>query len=155
MVNLTTVFPCGVMPGYLEDRNSMFLWNAHICVPKYATLHSTIPWSSYNILYFQTPASGFPGVEDDLVISGAGSGCNTDDEDECTPLYQGSGNYIQYILHDYNWGPTKKILIILVLTVGQWQMSTRPTTDTLMSCSMCAGPNTYMYMPMPCGRYTE
>jgi len=43
-------------------------------------------------------------VEDDLVISGAGSGCNTDDEDECTPLYEsGSGNYIQYLWHDYNY----------------------------------------------------
>jgi len=42
-------------------------------------------------------------VEDDLVISGAGSGCNTDDEDECTPLYEsGSGNYIQYIMQDCN-----------------------------------------------------
>ncbi|PNF32109.1 hypothetical protein B7P43_G02829 [Cryptotermes secundus] len=41
----------------------------------------------------QTPASGFPGVEDDLVFSGAGSGCNTDDEDECTPVFEsGSGD---------------------------------------------------------------
>ena len=43
-------------------------------------------------------------MEDDLVFSGAGSGCNTDDEDECTPVFEsGSGNYIQYILHDYTW----------------------------------------------------
>ncbi|XP_023310853.1 neurexin-1-like [Anoplophora glabripennis] len=41
----------------------------------------------------QTPASGFPGVEDDLVFSGAGSGCNGDDEDECPPLPEtGSGD---------------------------------------------------------------
>ncbi|RZC18407.1 hypothetical protein BDFB_011598, partial [Asbolus verrucosus] len=40
-----------------------------------------------------TPASGFPGVEDDLVFSGAGSGCNGDDEDECPPLPEtGSGD---------------------------------------------------------------
>lgn len=40
----------------------------------------------------QTPASGFPGVMDDLVFSGAGSGCNADDEDECTPIFDtGSG----------------------------------------------------------------
>ncbi|XP_072398533.1 neurexin 1-like [Diabrotica undecimpunctata] len=42
----------------------------------------------------QTPASGFPGLEDDLVFSGAGSGCNNgDDEDECPPLPEhGSGD---------------------------------------------------------------
>ncbi|XP_066263047.1 neurexin 1 isoform X2 [Euwallacea similis] len=41
----------------------------------------------------QTPASGFPGVEDDLIFSGAGSGCNGDDEDECPPLPEmGSGD---------------------------------------------------------------
>ncbi|XP_056637002.1 neurexin-1 isoform X2 [Diorhabda sublineata] len=42
----------------------------------------------------QTPASGFPGIEDDLVFSGAGSGCNNgDDEDECPPLPEtGSGD---------------------------------------------------------------
>ncbi|XP_046401405.1 neurexin-1 isoform X2 [Ischnura elegans] len=41
----------------------------------------------------QTPASGFPGTMDDLVFSGAGSGCNADDEDECTPLFDtGSGD---------------------------------------------------------------
>jgi leucine-rich repeat transmembrane neuronal protein 1/2 len=33
-------------------------------------------------------------VEDDLVFSGAGSGCNADDEDECTPVFEsGSGKY--------------------------------------------------------------
>ncbi|KOX71281.1 Neurexin-2-beta [Melipona quadrifasciata] len=37
----------------------------------------------------QTPASGFPGVMDDLIFSGAGSGCAADDEDEeCTPIYE-------------------------------------------------------------------
>ncbi|KZC06669.1 Neurexin-3a-beta [Dufourea novaeangliae] len=37
----------------------------------------------------QTPASGFPGVMDDLIFSGAGSGCTADDEDEeCTPIYE-------------------------------------------------------------------
>ncbi|XP_070156570.1 neurexin 1 isoform X1 [Polyergus mexicanus] len=43
----------------------------------------------------QTPASGFPGVVDDLIFSGAGSGCAGDDEDEeCTPIYEsGSGKY--------------------------------------------------------------
>ncbi|XP_071876992.1 neurexin 1 isoform X3 [Bombus fervidus] len=43
----------------------------------------------------QTPASGFPGVMDDLIFSGAGSGCSADDEDEeCTPIYEpGSGKY--------------------------------------------------------------
>ncbi|XP_036146252.1 neurexin-1 isoform X5 [Monomorium pharaonis] len=43
----------------------------------------------------QTPASGFPGVMDDLIFSGAGSGCAGDDEDEeCTPIYEsGSGKY--------------------------------------------------------------
>ncbi|XP_021923606.1 neurexin-3 isoform X3 [Zootermopsis nevadensis] len=41
----------------------------------------------------QTPPSGLPGVEDDLVFSGAGSGCNADDEDECTPVFEsGSGD---------------------------------------------------------------
>nr|CAD7395672.1 unnamed protein product [Timema cristinae] len=41
----------------------------------------------------QTPPSGYPGVMDDLVFSGAGSGCNADDEDECTPVFEsGSGD---------------------------------------------------------------
>ncbi|KAJ8973829.1 hypothetical protein NQ317_009474 [Molorchus minor] len=41
----------------------------------------------------QTTASEFPGVQDDLVFSGAGSGCNGDDEDECPPLPEnGSGD---------------------------------------------------------------
>lgn len=45
------------------------------------------------IFIFQTPASDFPGLEDDLVFSGAGSGCNGDDEDECPPLPEsGSGD---------------------------------------------------------------
>ncbi|XP_058809693.1 neurexin-3-like [Phymastichus coffea] len=36
----------------------------------------------------QTPPSGLPGVGDDLIFSGAGSGCSGDDEDEdCTPIY--------------------------------------------------------------------
>ncbi|XP_076289211.1 neurexin 1 isoform X2 [Lasioglossum baleicum] len=36
----------------------------------------------------QTPASGFPGVMDDLIFSGAGSGCTADDDEECTPIYE-------------------------------------------------------------------
>ncbi|XP_035900557.1 neurexin-1 isoform X8 [Anopheles stephensi] len=40
-----------------------------------------------------TPASGYPGVMDDLIFSGAGSGCRGDDEDECTPPFEnGSGD---------------------------------------------------------------
>ncbi|XP_034944806.1 neurexin-3 isoform X2 [Chelonus insularis] len=36
----------------------------------------------------QTPASGTPGIMDDLIFSGAGSGCVGDDEDDdCTPVY--------------------------------------------------------------------
>jgi hypothetical protein len=57
-----------------------------------------------NILFFiksqfgslfklQTPPSGYPGVMDDLIFSGAGSGCRGDDEDECMPpLEGGSGD---------------------------------------------------------------
>lgn len=42
---------------------------------------------------FQTPASSYPGVVDDLIFSGAGSGCRGDDEDECTPPFEsGSGD---------------------------------------------------------------
>lgn len=42
---------------------------------------------------FQTPASGYPGIVDDLIFSGAGSGCRGDDEDECTPPFDsGSGD---------------------------------------------------------------
>jgi leucine-rich repeat transmembrane neuronal protein 1/2 len=67
-------------------------------------------------MYFQTPASGFPGVEDDLIFSGAGSGCNTDDEDECTPpIENGSGNYMQFILHDYKSGPTIMNILVIVI----------------------------------------
>jgi hypothetical protein len=52
-------------------------------------------------LCFQTLASAFPGVEDDLVFSGAGSGCNTDDEDECTPVFEsGSGTHIHCVPYD-------------------------------------------------------
>ncbi|XP_034662906.1 neurexin-1 isoform X2 [Drosophila subobscura] len=41
----------------------------------------------------QTPASGYPGTIDDLIFSGAGSGCRGDDEDECTPPFEsGSGD---------------------------------------------------------------
>lgn len=41
----------------------------------------------------QTPASGYPGIMDDLIYSGAGSGCRGDDEDECTPPFiEGSGD---------------------------------------------------------------
>lgn len=41
----------------------------------------------------KTPASGYPGVIDDLIFSGAGSGCRGDDEDECTPPFEsGSGD---------------------------------------------------------------
>ncbi|GAB0092873.1 neurexin-1 [Sergentomyia squamirostris] len=41
----------------------------------------------------QTPPSGYPGVMDDLIFSGAGSGCRGDDEDECTPPFEsGSGD---------------------------------------------------------------
>ncbi|XP_029177098.1 neurexin-1-like isoform X2 [Nylanderia fulva] len=43
----------------------------------------------------QTPASGFPGVVDDLIFSGAGSGCAGDDEDEeCTPIYESGSDDI-------------------------------------------------------------
>jgi neurexin len=50
-----------------------------------------------NLLQFpfnkQTPASGYPGVMDDLIFSGAGSGCRGDDEDECMPPFEnGSGD---------------------------------------------------------------
>lgn len=41
----------------------------------------------------QTPASSHPGVLDDLIFSGAGSGCRGDDEDECMPSFEnGSGD---------------------------------------------------------------
>lgn len=42
----------------------------------------------------QTPASSGPGLIDDLIFSGAGSGCRgSDDEDECTPPFEsGSGD---------------------------------------------------------------
>lgn len=41
----------------------------------------------------QTPPINFPGVVDDLIFSGAGSGCRGDDEDECTPPFEsGSGD---------------------------------------------------------------
>lgn len=44
-------------------------------------------------LFKQTPASSYSGVVDDLIFSGAGSGCRGDDEDECTPPYEsGSGD---------------------------------------------------------------
>lgn len=46
-----------------------------------------------NHISSQTPASGYPGAIDDLIFSGAGSGCRGDDEDECTPPFEsGSGD---------------------------------------------------------------
>jgi len=45
-------FPVVLMSGHPEEINNMFLLNAHICVPKYTALHPTIPWSSYNCLFF-------------------------------------------------------------------------------------------------------
>jgi leucine-rich repeat transmembrane neuronal protein 1/2 len=54
-------------------------------------------YNSVIIILFQTPASGFPGVMDDLVFSGAGSGCNGDDEDQCTPVFEtGSGMFFDH-----------------------------------------------------------
>ena len=46
------------------------------------------------VTIFQITPSGFSEVTDDLVFSGAGSGCNNeDDEDECPPLPEaGSGD---------------------------------------------------------------
>lgn len=43
---------------------------------------------------FQTPPSGYggPGVLDELVYSGAGSGCRDDDEDACVLPDAGSGD---------------------------------------------------------------
>ena len=46
---------------------------------------------------FQTPSlpGPKPGDGDDLVFSGAGSGCDIDDEDECIPVFEtGSGGII-------------------------------------------------------------
>ncbi|KAK6635116.1 hypothetical protein RUM44_000365 [Polyplax serrata] len=41
----------------------------------------------------QTPASNLPGLMDDLVYSGAGSGCQNDDEDQCLAIFDtGSGD---------------------------------------------------------------
>ncbi|XP_023246980.1 neurexin-1 isoform X2 [Copidosoma floridanum] len=58
----------------------------------------------------QTPASGFPGVADDLIFSGAGSGCAGDDEDEdCTPIYEnGSDDLITPVYVP----PTKSPVVI-------------------------------------------
>lgn len=55
--------------------------------------HAIVHFTCLKLIMIQTPASGFPGVEDDLIFSGAGSGCNGDDEDECPPLTDnGSGD---------------------------------------------------------------
>ena len=47
-----------------------------------------------NHFSFQTPPSGYggPGVLDELVYSGAGSGCRDDDEDACVLPDAGSGD---------------------------------------------------------------
>lgn len=37
----------------------------------------------FHVFCFQTPATNQPQVTDDLIFSGAGSGCNVDDEDHC------------------------------------------------------------------------
>ncbi|KAL1460776.1 hypothetical protein WDU94_012727 [Cyamophila willieti] len=53
------------------------------------TLHDRIrePWLNK---MQQTPPDHSPGVSDDLVFSGAGSGCPNDDEDSCTPSFDTS-----------------------------------------------------------------
>lgn len=43
-----------------------------------------------NSVPFQTPPDHSPGGSDDLVFSGAGSGCPNDDEDSCTPSFDTS-----------------------------------------------------------------
>lgn len=64
-------------------------------------------------ILFQTPASGFPGVQDDLVFSGAGSGCNADDEDQCTPVFEtGSGKLNHNI---YNKEPHRQFPYVTFL----------------------------------------
>lgn len=37
----------------------------------------------FYFVLLQTPATNQPQVTDDLIFSGAGSGCNVDDEDHC------------------------------------------------------------------------
>uniref|UniRef100_A0A6P4F4M0 Neurexin-3 n=1 Tax=Drosophila rhopaloa TaxID=1041015 RepID=A0A6P4F4M0_DRORH len=60
--------------------------------------NATLQLDDYNVQALTpqskwTPASGYPGALDDLIFSGAGSGCRGDDEDECTPPFEsGSGD---------------------------------------------------------------
>lgn len=85
---------------YILIRCIQSHWNEHflIYVLRINLFFSFfLHYTSHNIRHppsaTQTPASGYPGAIDDLIFSGAGSGCRGDDEDECTPPFEsGSGD---------------------------------------------------------------
>ena len=72
----------------------------------------------------QTPASGYPGAIDDLIFSGAGSGCRGDDEDECTPPFESSGDDL---ITPVYVPPTKQTTVIQ-------NVSTDKTNGTERAC---------------------
>lgn len=85
----------------------------------------------YLLFYFlfakkfkQTPASGYPGAIDDLIFSGAGSGCRGDDEDECTPPFESSGDDL---ITPVYVPPTKQTTVIQ-------NVSTDKTNGTERAC---------------------
>ncbi|XP_011062450.1 PREDICTED: neurexin-1 [Acromyrmex echinatior] len=84
----------------------------------------------------QTPASGFPGVMDDLIFSGAGSGCAGDDEDEeCTPIYEsGSDDIITPVYV----APTR-LPTTLRPTKHKENIQERPTCDDEEDCEEGSG----------------
>ncbi|XP_018360195.1 PREDICTED: neurexin-1 isoform X3 [Trachymyrmex cornetzi] len=86
----------------------------------------------------QTPASGFPGVMDDLIFSGAGSGCAGDDEDEeCTPIYEsGSGKYD--IITPVYVAPTR-LPTTLRPKLHKENIQERPTCDDEEDCEEGSG----------------
>ncbi|XP_076046488.1 neurexin 1 isoform X2 [Oratosquilla oratoria] len=72
------------VPRQLSVRSSESLSAMHGNMPRL----NPNPWQ-------RTPAlpGPVPGVSDDLVFSGAGAGCDVDDEDECIPVFDtGSGD---------------------------------------------------------------
>ncbi|KAG5323924.1 NRX3A protein, partial [Acromyrmex heyeri] len=87
----------------------------------------------------QTPASGFPGVMDDLIFSGAGSGCAGDDEDEeCTPIYEsGSGKYD--IITPVYVAPTRLPTTLRPTKLHKENIQERPTCDDEEDCEEGSG----------------
>ncbi|XP_051160690.1 neurexin-1 [Leptopilina boulardi] len=85
----------------------------------------------------QTPASGSPGVMDDLIFSGAGSGCSGDDEDEeCTPIVD---NGADDLITPVYVAPTRSPTVFKPKYVNKDNIQIRPSCDDEEDCEEGSG----------------